>query len=66
MAQVKTAKHRQSSSGKIDWGNVIVWFGIMPALGLLELWGVYELADHFDLIEPIVSFFEAERPTPCG
>ena len=52
---------RQTPQFKIDWACTFIWFGVIPALGLLELWGIYELANYFGLIDAIITYLRQVR-----
>jgi hypothetical protein len=51
---------------KIHWGIAFMWLVLLPAIVLLELWGLYELLSCLGWIEPIKEFLNIERPTLYG
>ena len=48
----------------LQWDIVLVWYGIFPALVILEIWGVYQLFEYLEWIEPIKDFLKIEKAYP--
>jgi hypothetical protein len=54
------------SSSRPDWVVLLFWLSFLFIIVPLELWGIYRLLNHFDLVNPIVEIFSYKKPTLCG